>query len=85
MAGKKVFMYALSTCGWCRKTKALLKELNVDFDFIDVDLCEGEERRRVREELGNVNPRRSFPTLVIDGDVIVGFDPEKIRGALGIG
>jgi glutaredoxin len=85
VAGKKVFMYALSTCGWCRKTKALLKELNVDFDFIDVDLCEGEERRRVREELGNVNPRRSFPTLVIDGDVIVGFDPEKIRGALGIG
>jgi glutaredoxin len=78
-------MFALSTCGWCRKTKALLKDLEVEYDCTDVDLLEGEARESVREELAKVNPRRSFPTLVIDGEVIVGFDQDKIRKALGIG
>jgi|GEM_PF-3996188 len=33
-----VLLYALSTCGWCRKTKALLKELGVQYRYVDVDL-----------------------------------------------
>ena len=85
MAEKKVFLYALSTCGWCRKTKALLRELGVAFDFVDVDLCEGEEREKVQAEMKAVNPRRSFPTLVIGDEVVVGFDEDRIREALGDG
>jgi glutaredoxin len=78
-------MFALSTCGWCRKTKALLKDLDVEYDCTDVDLLEGDERERAREELATFNPRRSFPTLVIDGEVIVGFDQDRIKKALGVG
>ena len=85
MAEKKVFLYALSTCGWCRKTKALLRELGVAFDFVDVDLCEGEEREKVQAEMKAVNPRRSFPTLVIGDEVVVGFDEDRSREALGDG
>ena len=85
MAEKKVYLYALSTCGWCRKTKALLQELGVEYDFVDVDLSEGPERDRAREELANLNPRRSFPTLVIGDAVVVGFDAGKIKEALGDG
>jgi glutaredoxin len=78
-------MFALSTCGWCRKTKALLKDLEVEYQCTDVDLLEGDAREQAREELAKFNPKRSFPTLVIDGEVIVGFDQDKIKKALGVG
>ena len=35
----RVVLYALSTCQWCRKVKDLLKELGIDFYYIDVDLA----------------------------------------------
>jgi len=34
----KVVMYGLSTCVWCKKTRQLLTDLGVDFDYIYVDL-----------------------------------------------
>lgn len=34
----KVFMYALSTCPWCRKAKQFFKTNNVPFDYVDYDL-----------------------------------------------
>ena len=40
----KVMLYALSTCGWCMKTKDLLRELDVAFDFTFVDLLEDKEQ-----------------------------------------
>ena len=30
-------LYALSTCGWCGKTKELLNDLGVEFNYIYVD------------------------------------------------
>ncbi|MGB9700266.1 MAG: glutaredoxin family protein [Thermodesulfobacteriota bacterium] len=83
--GKKrgrILLYALSTCVWCRKTKQLLDQLGVDYDFIDVDLLQGEERNQVMDEVKKLNPRCSFPTLAIDNHCIIGFDEQKIREAL---
>ena len=31
----KVFLYALSTCGWCKKTKAFLNEQGVEYSYVD--------------------------------------------------
>jgi len=78
-----IMMYALSTCGWCKKTKRLLNEMGVEYDYTDVDLLEGEEKTRVMEELERWNPRRSFPTLVINNECIVGYQEEKIKEAIG--
>ena len=81
-----VRMYALSTCGWCRKTKALLNELGVGYDYRDVDLLAGAEREQAISELERWNPARSFPTIVInDEQSIVGFKPDKIKEVLGDG
>lgn len=78
-----IVLYALSTCPWCRKTKQLLSDLGVDYDYIDVDLLEGSERDRVAQILRRWNPSRSFPTLVIDDTkCIVGFKEDEIREAL---
>lgn len=79
----RVMLYALSTCGWCAKTKALLKELGVEYHYIDVDLLKGEEQRTIVEEIKEFNPACSFPTLVFDSQkCIVGFKEDEIRKAL---
>jgi glutaredoxin len=74
----------LSTCGWCAKTKALLNELGVEYDYTDVDKLRGEEQDNVIKEIQKYNPVCSFPTLVIDSKkCIVGFKVDDIREALG--
>ena len=76
-------LYALSTCGWCARTKDLLRELGVDFDYMYVDLLEDHEQHTVLNEIEKWNPKGSFPTLVIrDKKSIVGFREEEIREAL---
>lgn len=83
---KKVVLYALSTCGWCKRTKALLNDNGIVYQLHDVDLLKGEERKSVMAEATRWNPRGSFPTIVIDDGsvVIVGFDEGRIREALGL-
>ncbi|OGO07604.1 MAG: NrdH-redoxin [Chloroflexi bacterium RBG_13_57_8] len=80
----KVMLYALSTCGWCKKTKALLNELGVAYDYTDVDLLKGKEQTAAVGEVKRFNPDHNFPTLVIDDErCIVGFKEDEIRKALG--
>ena len=81
----KVVLYALSTCGWCAKTKHLLRELGVDFSYVYVDLLDEEEMDRAMKEVEKYNPKGSFPTLVInDATTIVGFREQEIRQALSV-
>jgi glutaredoxin len=86
--GKKngqVMLYALSTCVWCKMTKKLLSEIGVAYDYTYVDLLQGEEKERVVGEVRKWNPSTSFPTVVINGKAIVGYQEEKILEALGHG
>lgn len=83
--GKKngtVMLYALSTCVWCKMTKKLLTELGVAYDYAFVDLLQGTEQDEAIREVKIVNPSGSFPTLVVDGRAIVGYQEAKIREAL---
>jgi glutaredoxin len=79
----KILLYALSTCVWCNKTKRLLNNLEVAYDYIDVDLLEGEEKEKAKQEVIRWNPRCSFPTIVVNNTCIVGFDEKKLREAIG--
>jgi glutaredoxin len=78
----KIMLYALSTCVWCKKTKQLLGDLGVEFDYIYVDLLEGDDKDKTMNEVEKWNPRCSFPTLVINDKCIVGFKEDEIREAL---
>jgi glutaredoxin len=79
----KILLYALSTCGWCEKTKNFLSKLGVEYDYVFVDDLEGEDRENAMEEVKKWNPHRSFPTLVInDEKCIVGFKENDIKKAL---
>lgn len=77
----KIVVYALSTCMWCRLTKALLKDLGVAYSFVDVDTLEGDERDEAKAEIRRWNPAGSYPTIVIDDrEAISGYDEAEIRG-----
>ncbi|MCF8110298.1 MAG: glutaredoxin family protein [Desulfobacteraceae bacterium] len=79
-----VKVYALSTCVHCKNTKKLLDNCNVDYDSVEVDLLDGDQRQAVIEEVKALNPRCSFPTIKIGEKVIVGYREDEIKEALGI-
>ncbi len=80
-----VRIYTLSTCGWCKKTKELLKSLNVQYEYIDVDLLSVDTIEALRDEIKKYNPNITYPTIVIDKGkrVITGFKDDEIRQELG--
>lgn len=77
-------MYTLSTCSHCKATKKFLNDCNVQYEFTDVDLLEGDEKQLVLDEVIRYNPSRSFPTILVGNKVIVGFNEKAIREALGL-
>jgi glutaredoxin-like protein NrdH len=79
-----VKMYTLSTCSHCKATKKLLSECAVKYEFTDVDLLTGEDKAAVMADVRKLNPRCSFPTIIIGDKVIIGFNEEAIRKALGL-
>ena len=82
---KQVVFYGLSTCVWCKRTRALLEDSDVAFDFIYVDLLQGDERREAIERVREWNQAGSFPTVVVNGQhCVVGYKPEEIKEALGL-
>ena len=81
----KIKFYGLSTCIWCRKTRQFLEDESVAFDFVYVDLLEGDERETVKDEIREWNPRVSFPTIVIDGtQCVIGFKTDELKQVLGL-
>jgi len=79
-----VMLFALSTCGWCKKTRMLVEELGAEYDYVYVDLTSGAEREEAVATLEKFNPSVSFPTIVInESDVIVGFEEDEIKSKLG--
>ena len=84
MSENNVKIYSLSTCSHCKSTKKFLSECSVKYDFVDVDLLEGGERKAILEDVKRFNPKCSFPTIIIGEKVIVGYREEEIKEALGL-
>jgi len=78
----RIFLFALSTCIWCKKLKALLDSLGVKYEFVFVDLLEGAKREETIKELLKHNPSKSFPTLLVGPHAIVGYQENKVKELL---
>ncbi len=77
-----VKVFALSTCIHCKNAKEYLDQCGVKYDCVHVDQLTGQERKDMIEEVRKHNGSVSFPTIVINGKVVVGFNKEKIDEAL---
>ena len=84
MSDQSVKIFSLSTCSHCKSTKKFLNYCTIIFEFVDVDLLDGEERKAILEDVKKFNPKCSFPTIVIGDTVIVGYKEEEIKEALGL-
>ncbi|MBM3252554.1 MAG: glutaredoxin family protein [Candidatus Omnitrophica bacterium] len=76
---KNVIIYSTPTCPWCMRTKQFLKENNINFQDFDVS-----SNQQAAEEMIKKSGQMGVPVLDIDGEIIVGFDKERIKTALGI-
>jgi len=79
-------VYALSTCGFCEKALAFLKQETFAHEYLYIDQIDPELKRALKTELkerfGNIPV---FPVLVVDDkECISGFTEEKWKTALGI-
>ena len=81
----KVFLYTLSTCGWCKMTKQYLKDNDIAYEYLDVDKCSKEEQQEAIEDLKRRNAPMSFPGIIInDKTIISGFKKYAVAEALGL-
>ncbi len=81
----KVFLYTLSTCGWCKKLKTFLSENSVRYEYIDLDKCTKEDQVEAVEELKAKKLPVAFPITVINEDTVIqGFKKDDIVEALGL-
>ena len=81
---KKIILYSLSTCAFCAAIKKMFDDLKILHQCIQADELEGEERTEVISELKKVNSACSFPTVVIDDEVVVGYKIQEIKEKIGI-
>jgi glutaredoxin len=81
----KVFLYALSTCAWCRMTKQFLKDNDIEFEYVDVDQCSDEDLEKIKEDILSKGGHLSYPVVIVnDKTLINGFRKDKIKETLGI-
>ncbi len=76
---KKVTVYSTTTCPWCHRAMDFLKENKIEFE--EVNIAKHPEKAK---EMIDKSGQMSVPVIDIDGQIIVGFDREKIKSALGI-
>ena len=61
------------------RTKQFLKENNID--FVDYDVSSDQQ---ALEEMVRISGQMGVPVVDIEGEIIVGFDKERIKEALGL-
>ncbi|MDP8299781.1 MAG: glutaredoxin domain-containing protein [Candidatus Tantalella remota] len=76
---KNVIVYGTPTCPYCVRVKEYLTENSIEFENVDV----AEDNNRV-QEMVDKSGQMGVPVIDIDGEIIVGFEKEKISQALGI-
>ena len=72
----QVILYATAWCGYCKKTRELLAENNVS--YYEYDIEKSKEGKEQHKKLGG----KGIPLLVINGEVIKGYNPNKIMQSL---
>lgn len=74
-----VKVYSTPTCPYCVTLKEFLKEHDIEFE--DIDVSQDEE---ARDDIVEKSGQMGVPVVEIDGEIVVGFDKEKIKQLLKI-
>lgn len=81
----KVLVYALSTCVWCKMTKQYLKDNDIEYEYVDVDLFDEADKEKIRGHILSKGGALSYPTIIIDDAILItGFRKDKFKEILSI-
>ena len=81
----KILMYAISTCGWCKRAKRTLNGMKVEYEYVDIDLSNSEDKEAIRTDITRRGGRLLYPTIIINDEILLTNPTEKeLREALGI-
>jgi glutaredoxin len=81
---KRITIYSLSTCPWCKKAKRYFEERNMPYDNTDYDLADDEKQESINRDMRDMEAG-GFPVVKIGRDVVVGYQPDRYRELLGLG
>ena len=76
---KKVLVYSTPTCPYCIRAKQFLNENNIPFENYDVSTDSAKAQEMIQK-----SGQMGVPVIEIEGEIIVGFDKDRIKNALGI-
>ena len=77
MVDKKVVIYMTPTCPWCHRAKDYLSRKGVPFTEHNVA-----EDREAAKEMIDKSKQMGVPVVIVDGEVVVGFNQSKLDGLL---
>ncbi|MEX0917097.1 MAG: glutaredoxin domain-containing protein [Candidatus Paceibacterota bacterium] len=77
--GKQVEVYSTPSCHFCQQVKEFLTEHDIPYTEYDV-AADGEKRQEMIEKSGQMG----VPAVVIEDDILVGFDKKKLTELLEI-
>ena len=72
-------LYKTFSCPWCKKAAEFFKENKVKFKEIYVD-----KDHKAAQEMIKKSGQMGVPVIDIDGQIIVGYDVDSIKKALGM-
>ncbi len=78
---KKVTMYSLSTCPWCKKARRYFEEQAVPLEYTDYDRADDDTQQRIDRDMHEIGAG-GFPVVKIGRDVVVGYHPERYKELL---
>ncbi len=76
---KKIKVYSTPTCPYCKMAKKFLDKNKIEYENIDVSVDQV-----AAKEMVDKSGQMGVPVILIDEKIIVGFNKEEIKKALGI-
>lgn len=79
MSIPKIRIFTTPICPYCHTLMEFLKEHNIKFEEIDVI-----QNKEAQKEMIEKSGQMGVPVIEIDGEIVAGFDKERISRLLGI-
>lgn len=81
----QILVYALSTCGWCKRAKQFLKDNDVEYEYVDIDLINNDDKEKIKQDITTRGGPLAYPTLIIDNKILMtGAPQERLKEILGL-
>jgi len=79
MTNASVKVYSTPECPWCKRVKEFLEQNKIKFSDVDVS-----KNDKAAEEAVKKSGQMGVPVIDVNGEIIVGFNEEKLRKALNL-